>query len=97
MTTQVTTITAPEIRRRKAALGSNLKELLGVSHEREELRIEYLADPLDQVRSSTDREMAVRRFDHQARLIHDIQSAFAKIETGTYGLCEQCVSDHLKT
>jgi RNA polymerase-binding transcription factor DksA len=64
--------------------------LLGVSREREELRIEYLADPLDQVRSSTDREMAVRRFDYQARLIHGTQSAFAKIETGTYGLCEQC-------
>ena len=69
MATQVTTITATETRWRKAALESKLKESLGVSREREELRIEYVADPLDQVRSSTDREVALQRLDHQTRLI----------------------------
>lgn len=90
MTTQITTITTPEISRRRAALESKLKELLGASAEREELRIEHLADPIDQVRSSTDRELAVQRIDHQARLIHDIQSALAKIEQSAYGICERC-------
>ena len=66
MTIQVTTIAALEIKRRKAALGSRLKELLHVSFEREELRIENLADPLDQVRSGMDREMAVQQVDHEA-------------------------------
>ena len=90
MATQVTTITAAETGWRQAALESKLKESLGVSREREELRIEYVADPLDQVRSSTDREVALQRLDHQTRLIHDIQSALAKIEDGAYGLCERC-------
>ena len=90
MPTQVTTITAAETRRRKADLKSRLKETSGVSSQREELHIDYVADPLDQVRSSTDRDVAVQRLDHQARLIHDIQSALAKIENGTYGLCERC-------
>ena len=90
MATQVTTITAAETKRRKAALESKLRELLGLSREREELRIEYLADPIDRVKSNTDREMAVQRLDHQTRLIHDVQSALAKIEERAYGLCERC-------
>src|ERR1700692_4754539 len=90
MPIRVTTITAAETRRRKAALESKLKELVGVSSQREELRIDYVADPLDQVRSSTDREMAVQRLGRQSRLIHDVQSALATIEDGTYGICERC-------
>lgn len=90
MATQVSILTAPEIRRRKAVLESKLKELLGVSRERDELRIEYLADPIDQVKSNADREMARQRIDQQTRLIHEFQSALAKIKEGTYGFCEQC-------
>ena len=86
----VITITGTESKRRKAALASKLRELLDTSREREELRIEYLADPTDQVRSNTDREMTVQRLDHQARLIHDVQSALGKIDEGVYGLCERC-------
>lgn len=88
MATHPTTITSAETKKRKAALESKLSELFGVSREREELRIEYLADPIDQVRSSVDRDMVVQRLDHQARLIHDIQSALATTEEGTYALCQ---------
>jgi DnaK suppressor protein len=90
MANQVTTIAAAETRRRKADLNSKLKELLGVASRREELYIDNVPDPFDQVQSSTDREMALQRFDHQTRLMHDIQSALAKIEDGTYGRCERC-------
>jgi DnaK suppressor protein len=90
MATQITTITSGEMRRRKADLESKLRELHGIARQCEELRIDYLADPLDQVRLSTDREMAVQRLDQQTRLIHDIQSALTKIEDRTYGLCERC-------
>jgi DnaK suppressor protein len=58
--------------------------------QREELRIDQVADPLDQVRSSTDRRMAVQRLDQQTRLMHNIRSALGKIEEGSYGLCERC-------
>ena len=87
-----TTITAAEIIRRKTLLESKLKELRGFSREREELRVEYLADPLDQVRSSTDREIAIQRVDQQTHLIQGVQEALTKIEEGTYGLCERCDS-----
>jgi DnaK suppressor protein len=90
MATQLTAIATAEMRRRKADLKSKLKELAEDSGRPEELLIEYAADPFDQIRSSTDREMAVQRLDRETRLLHDIQSALAKIEDGTYGLCERC-------
>lgn len=86
----VMTITAAESKRRKVALELKLRELLDVTREREVLRIEYLADPTDQVRSNTDRDMAVQRLDHGTHLIHDVQSALAKIEKRIYGHCERC-------
>lgn len=88
--TQVSTITAGETARRKASLETKLAELVGGALGREELQIEHLADPLDQIRSSTDRDMAVQRLNHESRLVRDIQSALAAIGDGTYGTCEQC-------
>ncbi len=90
MATSITEITRAEATRRKASLQSKLSELQGASRNAEELQVEYLADPLDQVRSNTDREMAVQRLNLQTRLIHDVESAIAKIDEGLYGLCEQC-------
>jgi DnaK suppressor protein len=90
MATRITTITTAEIRRRRADLKSKFKDLADVSSRCEELHIDHVADPLDQVQSSTDREITVQRLNHQTRLMHDIQSALAKIEDGVYGLCERC-------
>ena len=92
MANQSTAITALESKRRKAALESKLRQLRGAFRERDDLRIEYMADPNDQIRSSTDREMTIHRLDQQTRLIHDVKSALARMDEGTYGLCEQCES-----
>jgi len=76
--------------RRKAILESKLTELLKLSGGREELQIQSLADPLDQVQSSTDRDMAVETLNQKARSIHDIRAALGRIATGSYGSCERC-------
>jgi DnaK suppressor protein len=89
MNTNVTSINAG-IRRRQAALESKLAELLRLSQDREVLEIQPTADPLDQIRSSTDRDMAVESLNQQARSIYEIRSALARIEDGSYGLCERC-------
>ncbi len=34
--------------------------------------------------------MAVQTLNQQARSIHDIRDALARIEEGSYGLCERC-------
>ena len=78
------------IRRRRAILESRLAELLKLSGGREELEIQTTADPLDQVRSSTDRDMAVETLNQQARSIHEIRSALERIGEGSYGQCERC-------
>ena len=89
MNTKVTSIDSG-IRRRKATLESKLKDLLKVSADRESLEIQQMADPLDQVRLSTDRDMAVETLNQQARSIHEIRSALDRIEDGDYGRCERC-------
>jgi DnaK suppressor protein len=89
MNTKVTSIDAG-IRRRQAILESKLSELLKFSGDRESLEIQPTADPLDQVRSSTDRDMAVETLNQQARSIDDIRCALARIEEGSYGRCERC-------
>jgi DnaK suppressor protein len=88
-TKKVTSIDAG-IRRRKAILETKLEDLLKVSGDRESLEIQPMADPLDQVRSSADRDMAVESLNQQARLIQEIQSALDRIEEGSYGSCERC-------
>ena len=60
MTPKNVTTAAQELRRRKTLLEAKLKELCDISPEREELRIESEADPMDQVCSSADRELAIR-------------------------------------
>jgi DnaK suppressor protein len=79
-----------ETRRRRAILEAKLAELQRVSGPREELHVEHCADPIDQVKSSTDREVVIRRLDQQTRSIHAIRTALAKMRKGAYGLCERC-------
>lgn len=74
---------------RRAELQSKLKSLTSAS-ARQELHIDYAADPLDQVRLSTDRELVVQQLDHKTRLIHGVESALEKLNEGTYGVCEEC-------
>jgi DnaK suppressor protein len=89
MNTKITGIGAGT-RRRKATLQSKLEDLLKFSGHRTTLEIQPTADPLDQVRSSTDRDMAVETLNQQARSIQEIRSALARIEEGSYGYCERC-------
>jgi DnaK suppressor protein len=86
---RVTSIDAG-LKRREAALRSKLAELLKLSEDRGELEIQALADPLDQVRLSTDRDMAVEALNQHARSIREIRAAIDRIGEGSYGECERC-------
>jgi len=90
MTTSVTNIAAIETKARKKALETKLRELLRSSYEPDDIRIEHLADPLDQIRSNADREMTLRRLDHQAHVVREVESALSKLDDETYGACEEC-------
>ena len=81
---------ASESMHQKTVLRAKLAELLGASSRIEDLQIENLADPLDQIRSALDREMAMNRLEAQAYLVQDVRAALDAIDDGTYGLCESC-------
>lgn len=83
-------IMASETMHRKTALKAKLAELLGASPRIEDLQIETLADPLDQIKSALDREMAMNQLDVQAHLVRDVRDALDAIDDGTYGFCESC-------
>jgi DnaK suppressor protein len=40
--------------------------------------------------SNTDHELSFTRLEVHTRLLHDVQSALARIGKSTYGFCEEC-------
>jgi DnaK suppressor protein len=48
------------------------------------------ADIVDQAASDIDRNYTLRICDRESRLIGKIKTALAKIEEGTFGICESC-------
>ena len=86
----VMTINGTEVARRRAALESILREIGIGPIQREELEIEHLADPLDQIQSNTDRDIAVLQLDSKTRRIQEMRAALERIEDGTYGSCDEC-------
>ena len=67
----------------KRVLKVKLVELLGASTPIEGLRVENLADPLDQIKSALDREMAMKQLDARAHLVQDIRAALDAIAART--------------
>lgn len=75
---------------RKAELTNLLATSTATAPLREDLRIETIPDPLDQVLSSADRDIAIARWEEHSQRLFEIRAALAKIEKGQYGLCEEC-------
>lgn|SRR5690348_12223433 len=75
---------------RHRALRQKLQELKDMGSRRDDLKIETVADALDQIVSGADRDLAVIRFDGNARLLRDVRDALERLEDGTYGFCEEC-------
>ncbi|HEY4359347.1 MAG TPA: TraR/DksA family transcriptional regulator [Bryobacteraceae bacterium] len=76
--------------RRKKDLERQLGDLAGASRQIELLQVESFADPIDQVVSNADREIAGQRLESEGRWIRDIEAALDKIRSGSYGECESC-------
>ncbi len=52
-------------------------------------RITY-ADPADRAALESDRNFVLRLRDRERKLLGKIDEAFARIEDGSYGRCEEC-------
>ncbi len=48
------------------------------------------SDLIDQAALETDRDFALRMRDRESKLLRKIRNALARIEAGTFGICEMC-------
>lgn len=71
----------------KAELMNNTRKLLKeeASHSPDDL-----ADETDLAASEVNQNLTLRLRDRERLLIQKVETALAKIETGTYGTCEEC-------
>jgi DnaK suppressor protein len=54
---------------------------------------ENLPDPSDRASLESDRNFTLRIRDRERKLIGKIREALDRIESGTYGICEECGED----
>lgn len=59
-------------------------------HDGPVLSRESQADPLDLAATARDREMCLRLMERQRDRFQEILEALHRIETGGYGICEDC-------
>ncbi|HKM99134.1 MAG TPA: RNA polymerase-binding protein DksA [Candidatus Binataceae bacterium] len=51
------------------------------------------ADPTDRATMESDRNFLLRLRDRERKLLSKIEEAFARIDEGTYGRCEECAGE----
>jgi RNA polymerase-binding transcription factor len=51
---------------------------------------EAFADPTDRASLESDRNFLLRMRDRERKLLGKIEEAFARIDDGSYGRCEEC-------
>jgi RNA polymerase-binding transcription factor len=51
---------------------------------------EAYADPTDRAALESDRNFLLRMRDRERKLLSKIEEAFARIDDGSYGRCEEC-------
>jgi DnaK suppressor protein len=54
---------------------------------------ENFPDPTDRASLESDRNFMLRIRDRESKLIKKIKKALARIENGTFGICEKCGED----
>jgi DnaK suppressor protein len=65
-------------------------DLAGRLGNRDGIEIEKTADPLDEVQSAGERELAIRNLHRDSNLLRKVRSALARLPGGTYGECLHC-------
>jgi DnaK suppressor protein len=71
--------------RLKAILGEAEKTVKGMTTDRDSF-----PDPTDRANLETDRNFLLRIRDRERKLIGKIKEALARIDDGTFGICEEC-------
>ena len=67
-----------------------LNELHGVTSRKDDLIAERLSDPMDQMQSRADLDLAVTTINTSFAIERAIETALNSLETGEYGICRDC-------
>lgn len=74
----------------RQALQEKLDDLSRGLRNRQEIQIEKAPDAIDEVQLAAERELAIRNLDRESQLLREVRAARARIEDGTYGICQRC-------
>jgi DnaK suppressor protein len=87
------TLTQKELKNFKQVLTQQLAELLATAEQTVSSMVQpgdWASDPLDQAAIEDTRAYTLRIRDRESHLIKKISGALAKIDEGTFGICEAC-------
>ena len=83
-------MTTNEITRYKEALAQEMAELSKTLGNRKTIAIEVTPEACERIVLAAQRELAVVTLDRHSRLLREVKAAIARIEDGSYGVCERC-------
>ena len=76
----------------KQLLGK-LAELQGSTSRKDDLIAERLSDPMDQMQSRADLDLAVTTINTSFEMKRAVETALHVLEAGDYGVCRDCGED----
>jgi len=65
-------------------------ELIQLLRSRDGITIEKSADPMDEIQSATERDLAIRNVDRDSTLLRQVRAAQQRVHEGTFGTCLEC-------
>src|SRR5262249_46478852 len=86
------TMSRSEIDHCHEALQTKEVELSSTLSRRGEISIEKVADALDDIQYTRERELAISNLDRVSKLLRCVRAALARIENGSYGISPRCDS-----
>jgi len=79
-----------ELKKYRMVLKSKETDLAGRLGNRDGIAIEKTADPMDEIQSAGERELAIRNLHSESDLLRRVRSALTRMAGGTYGACLRC-------
>jgi DnaK suppressor protein len=83
-------MTTNELQRYRDALAAKTAEISDSLGNRRPIVIESTPEPCERIVLAAQRELAVVTLDRHSRLLREIKAAMARMENGSYGVCENC-------
>jgi DnaK suppressor protein len=68
-------------------------ELIRILRERSGIAIERSADPMDEIQSASERDLAIGNVDRESTLLHAVKAALLRRHDGSFGTCIECESE----